>query len=197
MARSKRVKRKPAAIPAAIPAASPAASTAEKDENNISTVKCALNKRCHSDELFAEIQKDVQEMSNLAVETSRYIHFDLMRKFEAGDFPTRPYDFRKYFIHLTRNGHEQLLPEYRELRGELAFYDSKSRLNIINGLEKQYTTVFKNNLKVHGYNRLRTFFVRCIKLLGLNVKLYRWNITNTLDYLFNAKKRMHSRMNIY
>lgn len=183
MARSKRVRKKPAAIPAA----SPAASTAE--EKNISTVKCALYKRCHSDELFAEIQKDVQEMSNLAVETSRYIHFDLMRKFEAGVFPTRPYDFRKYFIHLTRTGHEQLLPEYRELRGELPFYDSSRRLNIINGLEKQYTTVFKNNLKVHGYNRIRTFFVHCIKLLGLSVKPYLTNITNTLNYLFNAKKK--------
>lgn len=124
----------------------------------IATVKCALTKRCLDNALWNRIQDDVKIMSALAVEATLLIYFDLMRKFERREFPTADIPFGQYFRVLSTKNEWKLDQEYRQLRGNLPFYNCDYRSNIIQEMINRYKTAFKNNLKMHAWNRLRRFF---------------------------------------
>lgn len=158
----------------------------EEEKKNLTTVKCALKKRCLNEILFQRIQDDVAELSALAVEASRYAHFDLMRKWRDGNFPRNEIDFRQYFLALLRQNRDTLDPEYAALRGNLPFYDNSYRINMMNHLITQYKTAFKNNLKVHAYSRLRKFFKTFIIVnqRGESVPFEYKVIKDTLEFVF-------------
>lgn len=156
-----------------------------KDSKINSTVKCGLRKHCLSDELFIRIQNDVREMSALAIESSRYILWDLMRKWDDDDFPQRKIDFGYYFKALCiqeirANRRLYVLdPEYSELRGDLPLYSCKLRSNIREQLINGYEMAFQNNLKVHAYKRLSNFF----RKFGYEYR----DMRDTLGYLFHRE----------
>lgn len=152
-------------------------------------MKCALKKRCKNQELFDQIQEDVREMSALAVEASRYCHFDLMRHFEQNIFPTQKIDFSFYFRALLTQNPGWLDPAYSQIRGNLRFYSNECRSNIMVDLISQYETAFKNNLKVHGYSRMRKFFKTCVMYdeNGEIVPIEDPAIRDTLAFLFNRE----------
>lgn len=151
-------------------------------------MKCALKKYCLSDKLYERIQKDVLEMSAMAVEASRYIHWDLMRKFNDGIFPQQKIDFSYYFKALCHQDRViyVLDPEYSQLRGDLPLYDCSIRSNIREHLINQYDTVFNNNLKTHAFNRLRKFFAKFGRLndQGQFINFKYNDMRDTLGYLF-------------
>lgn len=162
----------------------------EENPNTVTvTVKCALKKRCLNDRLFQRIQEDVAEMSKLAVEASRYAHFDLMRKWRNGNFPRRKIDFSHFFKALLEQNRDTLDPEYAEIRGNLPFYNNSHRINLMNHLIKQLKTAFTNNIKMHAYNRLRKFFKTFITVNRRGEAVHFENdvIKNTLKFLFNEE----------
>lgn len=66
-------------------------------EINITTVKCGLWKKCNNPIVFEQIKKDVVEMSQYVVEASIYINLVLYKKWDAGIFPTKPYELLDFF----------------------------------------------------------------------------------------------------
>lgn len=163
---------------------------AAESDLNLSTVKCALRKRCKNQILFDRINDDVREMSALAVEASRYFHFIQMRNFRDGEFPQEPIDFAHYFYSLLdknidNSEHRALDPEYRALRPNIPFYNNSFRSNVMTDLVTQYRTVFKNNLKMHAYSRMRKFFKSLVITEDDEVVEIEYSdIRNTLNYLF-------------
>lgn len=150
----------------------------DNENFEIVVVKRALHSVCKNERVFGQIQKDVQEMSSLFVEVSRYIHFSLKKQWKSGNF--EPVRFLSFYYHLMKKKKAKyaLDQEYEKLRKTLPLYDSSYRSNLFRASANQYEVIFHNNIWMHAYNRLRKFF----KFEPDKKKVYR-----TLSYLFQAK----------
>lgn len=148
------------------------------DNSETVVVKRGLHSTCKHEEVYNKIQKDVNEMSSLIVESSINIHFTLMKRWQAGDFS--PVKFLNYYYPLMLKKKSQYIldPDYEKLRGTLPLYDSAYRSNIFVDSANQYEVIFHNNIWMHGYNRLRRYF----KFENDKKKVY-----NTLAFVFNTQ----------
>lgn len=178
------------------------------DEQDLSTVKCALRKRCKNEEVYNAIQEDVTMISSLAVEASRYIHFMLSAYFSNDIFDINTIfppsakrvrraqqlqrqveekiDFGYYFYALLPKYADQLHPVYREMRGNLPLYDISHRSNLMIDVIKQFKTSIRNNIVVHAWTRIKKFFLHFgyENENGEFVKFKYADIRSTLFYLF-------------
>jgi hypothetical protein len=116
------------------------------------------------------INEDVEEMSSLAYEASRYIYFDVFRKLSQIG-PTEIFnceiDFLNYFRNLLAKRRDKMTPDYQQLRhqaGVISSYDGYLRSNIVNKLSQDYAVNFKNNIFIHASKRIQRYlFNRVIK----------------------------------
>lgn len=160
-----------------------AMDSGDKLDIEVFTVKATLVKYCSNAAVIQKFRDDVAEMSSLFVEASVYINFCLYRDWANGVFPTEPYDFLPFYYDLLHGSKSKydLDLEYASLRNthlaqEHRLYDRRYRSNLFVAEAAQFATIFHNNLWMHAYNRLRTFFYRFTSDKAM--------VYQTLDYLF-------------
>lgn len=101
----------------------------------------------------------------MQIEASLYAKFVLYQEWESNDFSGVGRDkFHRFFYALTeRDDPDQypLNPAYAKMReehrGPVPLYRASFRHQSIKSIVGQYRTVFKNNIVVHAYRRLKKF----------------------------------------
>ncbi|XP_017474491.1 PREDICTED: uncharacterized protein LOC108365044 [Rhagoletis zephyria] len=152
----------------------------ESNKTTCTVVKKALRLSCKNFHVYDQIQKDVEEMSSLFIELSRYIHFTLMKRWEQQNF--EPINFLDCYYHLMvkKKPKYTIDQEYNMLRKNLKLYDSSYRPNLFVENANKFLTIFHNNIWMHGCTRLRKYF----KFEEDKKKVY-----NTLSYLFDKNSK--------
>lgn len=154
-----------------------------KPEPNFTVVKLSLKKVIKDALIYEKIQKDVLEMSSLAVEASFQIKYELIKVLEGNVFDGENIKFRDYFYRLIETKKHKPSSEYQELRKtfNLPLYDKAYRSRLYCGLAEKYTTKFEKNLSEHGYNRVKKYLA---KLNKLNIKKSGTILYQNLQWLF-------------
>lgn len=156
----------------------------ESETDNKVTIKCALLNKCLNQRVFDQINADVLEISEWAVETSIYINYCLHEDWENGVFfeeRLKLNHFLRYFKELQNNVRAvyNINPGYEQIRTETGIvkkYDGSYRSNLFIATAKKYRTIFINNIWMHAYPRLKRFLKHFSKD---NKKIYQ-----TLESIF-------------
>lgn len=130
-----------------------------------------------------KFKKTLGVISNLTVEASIYIHFELYKRWQEGNFHDKPINFLDFYYPLLDKPAAKYIldPKYKELRGNLEFYVKKHRSNLYVNQSLIFETCFKNNLFMHGYSRVRRF----LRGFESDAKV----VYQTLDTLFNKNSK--------
>lgn len=169
----------------------------QSDEKNIYTLKHGFPKlikgpyRLH---ILNRIEQDVIEMSNLAFEASRLIHFTIYSKLITEGFNDfSSFNFLDYFYQLKTGSLSkyELSQQYESMRNGLPKYDGSSKSNIFIDLANKYKTVFHNNIWMHSYSRVRKLLKR------LNPDASNSQIYTNLSYLFDHTSKHEKNLNFH
>lgn len=147
--------------------------------------------------LFEKIQLDVLEMSQFARETSIYIQYYYLRRYQnmknketyAKLFEKKP-KFLHFFYHLKDKSSPkkfQIDPEYNKLRKtySLPLYDGSNRGHLFVSLANLYETIFQKNVTAHMYARVLEFFHRFYPVTDASEP--KQNFYETLNTMFNSR----------
>lgn len=138
-------------------------ATSKTETTKTVTIKCGLASRCRILDAFFKINEDVIALSRLFIEYAIYMQFKLMKEFEADIFPQEKINFLDGFYRLSIGNKEQNImnSHYRKIRrraGLLEQHDTSHRQNQVKSLCYQYEINFRNNIWMHAWNRLNSFF---------------------------------------
>lgn len=168
-------------------------SAVEADNVELFVVKSGLQSIIPNPQIRSQIERDVVEMSALAYEASHLIYFTIYQRLYDNEKNFDGFKFLDYFYQLQKNSKDkyQLPDKYLSMRGTLQKYDGAGRSNIFINLASQYETVFKNNLWMHDYPRVRKLLKR------LNPDADNSEIYRNLHYLFNEKPLYQKTLNFH
>lgn len=148
------------------------------------TRKFCLRKILKDERILRRIEEDCLEMSSLSYEASLLIYYNLYKRLYGGE-DIEKFAALDYFYQLKANApNKYLLDErYVSMRNGLPKYmGDGGRSNLFIALAKGYDTVFKNNIWMHAYSRVRKLLRR------LNPDASSSDIRDNLKYLFTKKE---------
>jgi len=168
----------------------------EINEQKIYTIKHSLTKFVkgpHKHIILNRIEQDVIEMSNLAFEASRLIHFTIYSKLQSNDHDFTQFKFLDYFYQLKIKSLSkyELSQQYESMRNGLPKYDGSSKSNLFIDLANGYRTIFHNNIWMHAYPRVRKLLKR------LNPDAPNSQIYTNLSYLFDHTSKHEKTLNFH
>jgi transposase len=167
------------------------------NDEKINTLKHGLNKFIKGPfhlQILNRIEQDVIEMSNLAFEASRLIHFTIYSKLITdGSNDFKSINFLNYFYQLKIGSpcKYELSQQYESMRNGLPKYDGTFKSNIFIDLANGYKTVFHNNIWMHAYPRVRKL------LKKLNPEASNSQIYTNLSYLFDQTSKHEKSLNFH